>query len=84
MAFNPEVETKSAMTAELRKAGYSLVDAAEEFGVPYQHLANVARNRTHARQEVIDGFKELTGKRLAKYVAPWVVAKPYQPAQSTK
>lgn len=84
MAFNPEAEQKSLVTAELKKVGHTLVSAADAMGVPYQHLANVARGRTHARQEVIDGFLELTGKPLKGFVCSWVLSKPYNPVNASK
>ncbi|MFC5947087.1 helix-turn-helix domain-containing protein [Pseudonocardia lutea] len=86
MGYNKSVAKDSALTAELKKAGYNLKAAAQEMGVGYQHLVNVARGRTHASQPVIDGFERLTGKPISEFVSGWVLVAPFRhhPGSQTK
>jgi len=72
------------MTRALLVVGHTLRSASEEMGVSYQHLANVARGRTHPRPEVIKGFEQLTGKPLKDFVSDWALAKPYDANCATK
>jgi lambda repressor-like predicted transcriptional regulator len=77
--YRRDIAQRSAVTARLAEVGLTLGDAAERFGVSYQHMANVARCRTHPSDKVIAGFAEVTGEPLSSYVPEWVLSRPYDP-----